>query len=1266
MDGASRVYNYAIAKVRYRAVSTNASQVKVFFRLCTTAATGLQYNSGVYRHNGPGAATVPLLGHAGGELSSVPFFLSPRVKTVIGEPGATGMTSQPLENNYEVQTIVPTAGSEVAVYFGCWLDINEPTVKRFPVMPGAIDGPWPAASCQAIQQLFRSPHQCLVAEVYFEPDATTADDTPAGSDNLSQRNLVFLHADNPGAPGSHHVLHPFEIKPSVFQVPKGWNPGASAFENLGPAVRSFKRFGPDELLIRWNNLPLDSEVTLFFSDADTAEVQLMAAAFRRSSPAFEVVDNRTLKFRVANGTWMPIPGGRSLNIPVLLSVKLPDTIVAGQEFRVSIHQVSGTTRKVTGTFEINIPVTKAELMVNREIRILSLMKYIATTIPSTNRWYPIFQRYLNGLSIRVDALGGDSQTVHPNPDGSGLPYTPPIVLIAKPCREGWISSLLLALALLLVGLSPSVIFGIVLGALLLMLLAIVIGWWTRRCCRHNRCAVLEYLILGAIVALTVLVVLAFAGATAPLFAPTLVISALLVHSFNANQKMSGLINVMTLVRPIRKLFVIEDGDISTFARLVAFCSEDMNGIRTLILINDERLFSENTIALVHSHDPDVILNYSQASDQALYDCFRILVRRMNRSPRELRSYKTHLAMVQQYPAVLQNMFAYQGKDLKLDDTTYAVIRGDGKEKDDEDEDSALPSTPEELSFTINCGSVGGGFLKLREFGVFRDLKIAPPTTWQQLIAAVHADDLFIQLSTHFVGNGTLSSIWEIDHNLDQSFYDKRTVIIGSCNDLKSLTYFWNERASYERCKIVWLPAEAADAYMGLLSDFDHYCLFDSAADISPLQRVLATKTKVDGSVYYFPEMLFSDSFSATQVLQQSGPRIQLSHPAAKLFSRMSHYMFEVRGLAEVVWPVSAALGEMFISEHSKTGSHYFGSRISKSGFATSTGQFNVFEDEDLFVNLILPDKGAMFKEFFRDHQLELRETRGTKVIDRIISLVGGVYNLEVFAHQEIFELLVKLTPRRTERIIKELQKNTSSDLSGANLKSLLTNLPGLTAPRAVAADELEGVLLRGKSFSCPQCGGQLWFALENIKAENKCYRCDHPVTIPAYQDNRALADSFRVNELILNAVDQGVLPVLLTLYFLARQRFVAQKYIYDCEVAVEGESQCFGELDIIFTLGRIVGVGEVKADRGFETEQVDRLIEIAKKVRAGVLLFSTLKPRASNEVKTLFDYLKARQLSVPAIILPREALFVSQKLIDISKVFEVGKDNRFFSGPVVL
>jgi hypothetical protein len=755
--------------------------------------------------------------------------------------------------------------------------------------------------------------------------------------------------------------------------------------------------------------------------------------------------------------------------------------------------------------------------------------------------------------------------------------------------------------------------------------------------------------------------------------------------------MSELISVMTLVRPIRKLFVIENGDLSTFQKLVEFCSEDLNGIRTLILLNDEHLFSENTVALVTTHDPDVILNYSKASDQALYERYRTKVVRTNHRPRELQPYRTHLATVQQYPTVLRNIFAYQGKNLALDETIYALVRSSGEKEDDKD--ASLSPTVEELCFAVNCGSVSSGFFDMRKFGVFRDVKIESVSTFRQLVDAVRNDDRFIQLSTHFAGNGTSQSIWEVDHNFHQSFQDKSTIIIGAGDDLRSLTYFWNERASYERSRIVWLPAERADSYSDLLGDFDHYCLFESAGIFEQLETALSAKTRVDNSIYYFPEILFSDSFSNLQVIQRTRGQISISHPAERLFSRMSHYMFEVRGLSEGVWPVSAALGEMFLARHSKIASSYFGSRIGRSGFATSTGQFSVFEDEDLFVNLVLPDKREMFKAFFQDHQLKITETRGTKVIDRIINLVGGIENLDVFANREIFELLVKLTPRRAARVVKELLKQSPDDLANANLNELISqnisNLPGLTAPRAVAADELEQhvaggvkdkpsfyagveklyqnkVLLRGKCFSCHQCEGELWFALENINAENKCYRCDQPVIIPTFRNNRALTDSFRINELIVSAVDQGVLPVLLTLYFLTRQRFIAHKYFYNCELAIDFKPEYRGELDIIFTIGRMIGLGEIKADRGFEVGQVDSLIDIAMRIGARVLLFSTLKSRTSDEVKSLYAHLQNRQISVPALILSQEVLFVVDESITISKYFEVGKDNSLVSGPIIV
>ena len=241
------VYNYAIARVRYRATTTTAQKVKCFFRMFNVAATALHFDANRgYRSTPAGSSTVPLLGVAGGEIVSMPFFASDRVETVTGQSGATTMTSQSLSTSYEVLDIVPqSSGAEVTVFFGCWLDINQ-TKKRFPLEPGDSDGPWPESSCRSVQELVRGEHMCLAAEIFFQPDPIAAGETPGTSDNLSQRNLAILHSDNPGSADSRTVMHTFEVKPS--ETP--------AIGNLMHGLESFsKRVGPDEFSFAGTTCP---------------------------------------------------------------------------------------------------------------------------------------------------------------------------------------------------------------------------------------------------------------------------------------------------------------------------------------------------------------------------------------------------------------------------------------------------------------------------------------------------------------------------------------------------------------------------------------------------------------------------------------------------------------------------------------------------------------------------------------------------------------------------------------------------------------------------------------------------------------------------------------------------------------------------------------------------------------------------------------------------------------------------------------------------
>ncbi|MDQ3935349.1 MAG: galactose oxidase early set domain-containing protein, partial [Actinomycetota bacterium] len=512
------LFNYVVAKVRYRANTTVAQRVKVFFRMFNTVGTALEYSrQGTYRHNGPGANTVPLIGRDGaGNLVSIPFFVSERVETRAGRPGAQAMTGQPLDASYEIKDITPTPGVEVTMFFGAWLDFNT-TGKRFPRNVGTSDGPWDEAQCQSIQELVRGRHQCIVAEVYFEPDTTDPGETPGSSDNLSQRNVAILFSDNPGGPDSHTVLHTLDIKPSSLpKIPEGVVPEAIPVGGSLPgppvaALAAVQRTGPDELFFRWYNLPDDSEVTLFFSDIDTAEIERLAA-LRLSPLAFTIVDKHTVRFRAGDAAWLPLPGGRDANIPALLSVSLPDTVTYGEEYRVSVQQIDGQSRQVIGAFEFTIPVSSAELIVDEEKRTLSVMKHIATTIPPTDRWYPIFLRYLHGLGKRFRALGGDPDTVHGNPDGSGDPYVPKPEEPdrpgrGRPCLEGWAVSLLLALALVLLGVVDSPGARAVIGAVAIVALAVVVRFWAVRCCGRLRCALLDHVLLGAAAAAAVLGIL---------------------------------------------------------------------------------------------------------------------------------------------------------------------------------------------------------------------------------------------------------------------------------------------------------------------------------------------------------------------------------------------------------------------------------------------------------------------------------------------------------------------------------------------------------------------------------------------------------------------------------------------------------------------------------------------------------------------------------------------------------------------------------------
>jgi hypothetical protein len=401
-------FNYAIARVRFRApVGIDAVAVKVFFRMWTTGWTALEFDtSRNYRRTGNGAGAMPLLGIVGGEVSNIPCFASAR---------ADDMEDQ--EDPTNRRTLEGANAPEVHAYFGCWLDINDPT-PRFPLNPEG-NGPFEGDLLSIQELVARGLHQCLVAEIYYTLDPTINGATPGQSDNLAQRNLLLDDSDNPGGFAAHLVHHTYELKPSPFPLQ---NLSAPPVE-LGPS--STRGLHPDELAIDWGNLPRDSLVTFYMPQLNVQEI-VREGRMRQRPPTLFAAGGGVLRLRVTDIGFIPIPGPLTQSIAGLMSVQLPPGVNYGDKYTIVLRQVAGRGARVLGTTQFDIRVRRASELRRRIEHNFAVLQHISLAIPDDNRWRPIFDRYLSEMGDRIRAFGGDPATIPPSPYGTpgGRPVPP--------------------------------------------------------------------------------------------------------------------------------------------------------------------------------------------------------------------------------------------------------------------------------------------------------------------------------------------------------------------------------------------------------------------------------------------------------------------------------------------------------------------------------------------------------------------------------------------------------------------------------------------------------------------------------------------------------------------------------------------------------------------------------------------------------------------------------------------------------------------------
>jgi hypothetical protein len=444
VDGAGhRLFNFAVARVRLRDLNQDAPNVRAFFRMWPAQQTNAVHDpTTLYRSFSAGSRHVPLLGRQGDQIMTIPFFAEKRINSA-----TASMTTQTDAPN--VRTIVhDSLGAEVVAYFGCWLDINQPTDLRFPgrligsVPANLPDGPFQGTGpLLSIQQHVRSLHQCLLCELNLDGQTIPNTADPSTSDKLAQRNLTFVGVPNPGVVASRVAPQTLQIRPT-------------------PASPLDER--PDELMIDWGNVPAGTRATIYLPTVDAAAAIDWAHTMYVSN-RLALVDAHTLGCEAGGVTFVPVPGAAAVDHVGLMAVELPPTVHRDERYSVRVRQLTGARfgigrqvevgqvirrgkqdanvaiggaapatvvqsflaqsrkgflyRRTIGAFGLEIPVsTRAELLPIEE-RTLSILRHIEQSVPPETSWWPVFRRYVDLYAGRVAGMGGDPTIIVATGDG---------------------------------------------------------------------------------------------------------------------------------------------------------------------------------------------------------------------------------------------------------------------------------------------------------------------------------------------------------------------------------------------------------------------------------------------------------------------------------------------------------------------------------------------------------------------------------------------------------------------------------------------------------------------------------------------------------------------------------------------------------------------------------------------------------------------------------------------------------------------------------
>ena len=727
--------------------------------------------------------------------------------------------------------------------------------------------------------------------------------------------------------------------------------------------------------------------------------------------------------------------------------------------------------------------------------------------------------------------------------------------------------------------------------------------------------------------------------------------------------------ITTKIRPIKKMFVIDQNDHDSFNQLFIKIQEDVDIVYNLFFVNDDYLWTDYTYEFVKRSDPDIIINFSTIDDKVLSSHFGVFTVKPFTDQYKIERFCTQLISFQNKPAFFENF--------NFDENEELLLLSANK----------LENTAESLFTCINFGLADDETLEYTDITIFKKMKFQRINNLDTALNSLFSKDKYINFLLPIIdyastGNG--HSIYDIEFNQDSLFSDKkRYYFISKFDDFKSISFFWNIRSYYAYSNLAWIPDKLLTELMSIINNDDVFvCFIESisknVSDLYPNNKILLLDR-----LYFHTQNNRWRFFEHTQTVNIIDNKLKIFHPYEKSFGSIGAFVLEVSGLKEFLLPKFGKIGELF-SYRSHPGFDERFNRISSKGLAKyylSFDPLHQFIRDDFYDVILLPNFTDIVKYIFLKANFDYNDTAKSSILNQTFNIFGDFDNLKIISNKIIFDLLLSLTPMvRTEKLINKI---SDSDIKKEEIYSTITSIRdegGLEIPNVILnLNDLlsktpkedkdkyteiyqnlhnKNILLRGKSFKCPYCNSKVWIQINAIKTKNKCPDCNNKINIPI--DG---CDYFKLNHLIIRAIDQGQLTTLLLLYY-----FYKQNYYFDfvSNIEIRKNNETITDIDLFIKIGRRIGIIESKSKSGFEQKQIDELLETAKELKCDFVGLSTLLDSNDQSITDIFNYLKEKPNKIPIFIITGDVLF-NPKSDMISHFFEPFYfNNKYPTGPLLV